>query len=285
MATMASPQNSFAARPARDLLRPEFHPGSSPLLISVPHAGTGLPDGMRERLSSAAQPLPDTDWFVDRLYDFAMRQGTSMLVARASRLVVDLNRPCDDQPLYSGEETLLMTGVVPMQCFSGEAVYRPGAGPSQDEIAQRLAEYWKPYHDQLQQSLEEIRARHGFAMVLDAHSIRSRVPLLFEGRLPDLNLGSNQGRSAAPELIQRAVDCLRLSGLSMVLDGRFKGGYITRHYGQPTQGVHALQLEIAQSAYMDESGASWDRLRAASLQQHLQSLVRSLSQWRPASSQ
>ncbi len=274
---MASTSDSTS----NDSLLPEFHPGSSPLLISVPHAGTGLPEGLPGRLSETARALPDTDWFVDRLYEFAMRQGSSMLIAKASRLVVDLNRPSDDQPLYTGQETRLMTGVVPMQCFSGEAVYLPGAEPSGTEIAERLIEYWQPYHHRLDQCLQELRQRYGYAIVLDAHSIRSELPLLFDGRLPDLNLGSNQGASAAPGLIKRVTDCLQASGYATVVDGRFKGGYITRHYGRPDQQIHALQLEIAQAAYMDENSARWDSSRASPLQTHLQSLVRILSQWSP----
>jgi N-formylglutamate amidohydrolase len=262
-------------------LIPDFHPGSSPLLISVPHAGTGLPEDLRGRLSEAARALPDTDWFVDRLYGFAQAQGASMLIAQASRLVVDLNRPSDDQPLYTGAETHLMTGVLPMQCFSGAAVYLPGSEPSKAEMAERLQTYWQPYHQRLNQSLQEIRSQHGFAIVLDAHSIRAEVPLLFDGRLPDLNLGTNKGASAAADLIRLSADCLQASDYSLVVDGRFKGGYITRHYGQPDQQIHALQLEIAQSTYMDEGSASWNASRASPLQRHLQKLVAALSQWAP----
>lgn len=237
---------------------------------------------MQQRLGETARALSDTDWFVDRLYEFALQRGASLLVARTSRLVVDLNRPNDDQPLYSGQETRLMTGVVPMQCFSGEAVYLSGAEPSSTEIAERLDKYWQPYHHRLKQCLQHIRQRHGHAIVLDAHSIRSEVPLLFDGRLSDLNLGTNNGLSADPDLIRQSADCLRASGHSMVLDGRFKGGYITRHYGQPDQRIHALQLEIAQSVYMDESRARWDEPRASAFRMHLQKLLHILNQWSPS---
>ncbi len=262
-------------------LWPEFHQGSSPLLISVPHAGTGLFAGLNERLSSEARELPDTDWFVDRLYDFARAQGASMLIAKAARLVVDQNRPGDDQPLYDLRQTKLMTGVLPMQCFSGAAVYRPGQEPDAGELAERLQLYWQPYHQQLQDGLQSLRQQHGHAVLLDAHSIRAEVPLLFDGVLPDLNLGSNGGVSAAPDLLAQATTCLRNSGYSVVVDGRFKGGYITRHYGRPDRNIHALQLEIAQRAYMNEQPPSWDTAKSAALQQHLQALVQLLSEWKP----
>lgn len=272
-----------AANPELELkLPPDFHPGNSPLLVSVPHAGTGLPPGMHKRLAPEARDLPDTDWFVDRLYAFARDLGASMLVARNSRLVVDLNRPPDDQPLYDASQTGLMTGVVPMQCFSGEAVYLPGEEPSATEIKDRLEQYWQPYHGQLRKALEQIRERHGFAILLDAHSIRRQVPLLFEGVLPDLNLGSNSGQSAATGLLDVAKASLASASYSLVVDGRFKGGYITRHYGQPGQGVHALQLEIAQHNYMNEVPPAWEQGRAALLQQHLRQWAEKLVAWKPA---
>lgn len=263
------------------VLWPEFHKGSSPLLISVPHAGTGLFAGLNERLSSEARKLPDTDWFVDRLYHFARTRGASMLIAKAARLVVDQNRPSDDQPLYDRRQTKLMTGVLPLQCFSGAAVYRSGQEPDAEEVVERLQRYWQPYHQQLQDGLQRLRQIHGHAVLLDAHSIRSKVPLLFDGVLPDLNLGSNGGLSAAPDLLAQAETCLRNGSYSVVLDGRFKGGYITRHYGQPDQNIHALQLEIAQRAYMNEQPPGWDTPKATALQQLLQQLVRLLSEWKP----
>ncbi len=265
----------------QDSLAPEFHPGSSPLLISVPHAGTGLPDGLAERLSDEARQLPDTDWFVDRLYQFARANGASMLIARSARLVVDQNRPSDDQPLYDASQTKLMTGVLPMQCFSGAAVYRPGQEPTAREAAERLKLYWHPYHRQLKDCLQSIRQQHGHAIVLDAHSIRAEVPMLFDGILPDLNLGSNAGSSASPSLLLKAANCLHSGNYSVVVDGRFKGGHITRHYGQPGQGIHALQLEIAQRSYMNEQPPNWDAAKATAMQQHLQQFVQLLVEWKP----
>ena len=251
------------------------------MLISVPHAGTGLPAGMSQDLNQDARELPDTDWFVDRLYSFAAGLGAGMLIARTSRVVVDLNRPADDQPLYDAAQTSLMTGVVPMQCFSGAAVYVPGKEPSETEIAARLEQYWHPYHRRLQAALHQICARHGHAVLLDAHSIRAEVPLLFDGVLPDLNLGSNGGRSAAADLLDYVAACLRGASWSVAVDGRFKGGFITRHYGQPVQRIHALQLEIAQHCYMHESPPAWEQQSAGALQQHLQQLVQLLIDWKP----
>jgi len=194
---------------------------------------------------------------------------------------VDLNRPSDDQPLYSASQTRLMTGVLPMQCFSGEAVYCIGEEPTAAETAERLTLYWQPYHRLLKDSLQHIRQQHGHAILLDAHSIRSKVPMLFAGQLPDLNLGSNGGMSAHPDLLSTATKYLQDGSYSLVVDGRFKGGHITRQYGQPDQLVHALQLEIAQRAYMNESTASWDQSRAFALQQHLQKFLSMLVDWKP----
>jgi len=262
-------------------LLPELHQGRTPLLISIPHSGTLLPPGLWDRFTDEARPLPDTDWFVARLYAFARDLGATVLIAKAARLVTDLNRPGDDQPLYSGSQTRLMTGVLPMQCFSGATVYRNGEEPDADESAERLALYWQPYHDLLRESLQHIRQQHGYAIVLDAHSIRAEVPLLFDGVLPDLNLGSNAGSSADPSLLGIAIKTLQASGKSLVVDGRFKGGYITRHYGRPEQQIHALQLEIAQRAYMNESPPRWDDARAQILQTHLRNLLRNLIDWAP----
>lgn len=262
-------------------LLPELHKGRTPLLISIPHAGTLLPPDLWDRLTDDSRPLPDTDWFVARLYAFARDLGATLLIAKTSRLVADLNRPRDDQPLYTATQTRLMSGVLPSQCFSGAAVYRDGKEPDEVEKAARLALYWQPYHDLLRGSIESIRQQHGHVILLDAHSIRSEVPLLFDGLLPHLNLGSNAGSSACPSLLDRATRVLQGSGYTLVVDGRFKGGYITRHYGQPDQQIHALQLEIAQRAYMNESPPHWDESRAQALQTHLQNLLRELIAWTP----
>jgi len=256
-----------------------FQRGDTPLLLSIPHAGTGLAEGMEGTLTEAALPLPDTDWFVDRLYDWVVDTGAGLLVADYSRYVIDLNRPPDDAALYSGPGT----GLVPDQLFDGSPVYKTGSSPDSEGMAQRLAHFWQPYHDTLSKELEHIRQRFGHAILLDAHSIRSEVPRLFEGRLPDLNLGSHSGRSADPGLIDLAFGALRRNAqFSSVLDGRFKGGYITRHYGRPAERFHALQLEMAQSCYMCESPPAYDPVKAEKVQSVLRGLVDALLDWSPA---
>ena len=235
--------------------------GESHLLVSVPHAGTHVPQEIAQRLTPAGLALPDTDWHVDRLASFATDIGATLLVATHARTVIDLNRPADGTLLYPGR---IETGLCPVESFAGEPFYA-GAPPDRAEIEARTARYWQPYHDALRAELARLQARHGHAHLLDLHSIASRVPRLFEGRLPDLNIGTNDGRSAAPALIVRVAEAARRNpDLSMVLDGRFKGGAITRGYGNPAAGVHAIQIEIAQAAYMEEAAPfAYDAVAAA----------------------
>jgi N-formylglutamate amidohydrolase len=252
--------------------------GDGPLLVNVPHAGTRLPAGLADRLQGPGPGLPDTDWYVDELYDFAPDLGAGLLVATHSRYLIDLNRPPDDTALYATHGT----GLVPLETFAGEPLYAPQSEPGPEEIAERVATYWQPYHQAIVNELNFIRERHGFAVLLDGHSIRSRVPLLFDGRLPDLNLGSNGGQSAHRGLIDSAMAVLGSIGTwTSILDGRFQGGYITRHYGRPDQGIHALQLEMAQSMYMQESPPARDRQGMQDLSLLLARLVGALLEWRP----
>lgn len=252
-----------------------FQPCQAPLLVSVPHAGTVLDESLAERLSTAASSLPDTDWFVDRLYEWAPRLGAGMIVAERSRYVVDLNRPPDDAALYETP----VPGLVPLQTFDGQAVYATDP-PGDFEIRRRLEAYWQPYHDALSQELDRVRGLFGYAILLDAHSIRSQVPRLFEGRLPDLNLGSHGGRSASPGLVA-AVEGLFAGQqrYTHVTDGRFRGGYITRNYGRPELGIHALQLEMSQAIYMQESPPEYDPGRAKPVQELLQRLLGIMLKW------
>jgi len=265
--------------------RPCLQSGDSPLLISVPHAGTGVPPEVFERFSGRARQLPDTDWYVDRLYGWAPSMGAGMLITPISRFVIDMNRPPDDAPLYDFSGSGLCIGLVPATTFAGEPVYQQGCEPGTQEKRQRVEKYWNPYHQCLQAELTRVRNRFGHAVLLDAHSIRSTAPLLFKGRLPDLNLGSNDGRSAAPELLAATAAVLGEKGFSLVIDGRFKGGYITRHYGVPANGVHALQLEKAQAAYMKEDRPHWSAALARPLQSVLQRLVQTLIDWKPDSNE
>ena len=249
--------------------------GDSPLIVSVPHAGTDVPPQLAARLTPAALRLPDTDWHVGRLYGFAPALGVTMIVARHTRYLIDLNRPPDDAALYSAA---VQTGLCPTQSFEGEPLYRDGTerlAPA--EIEQRRAQYWQPYHDALRTQLDDTRRRHGYALLLDAHSIRSTVPRLFAGQLPDVNVGTYDGRSCAPAINEALRPCLAAAPqFSQVFDGRFKGGHITRHYGQPAGQMHALQIELAQCAYMDESGADYDATRAAPLRGLLRALIEAL---------
>jgi N-formylglutamate deformylase len=254
--------------------------GDAPLLINVPHAGTYMPPTLRAAMTPVAQNVPDADWHVHLLYGFAVEAGASLMAATHARYVVDLNRDPHGAELYPGADN---SELVPLSGFGREPLYA-AATPDMGEVARRAALYWAPYHARLQQRLDAIHARHGHALLLDAHSIRSHVPRFFAGRLPDLNLGTADGASCAPALADAAWAVLAAApGFSAVRDGRFKGGYITRHYGRPHAGVHALQLEIAQSSYMDERPPwPWNPRRAQPLQQVLRRLIDVLLAWHPA---
>ncbi|MEO8487468.1 MAG: N-formylglutamate deformylase [Betaproteobacteria bacterium] len=258
----------------------ELHRGDSPLVIDVPHAGVHVPAPIASGIDEAASALPDTDWHVHRLYGFARDAGATMMVATHSRYVVDLNRDPGGVALYEGADN---SELVPTRTFDQAPIWRPGHLPSGEEVAMRTHTYFTPYHDALAAEVARVTSRHGHAVVVDAHSIRSHVPRFFAGRLPDLNLGTADGASAAPELALVAAGIVASDRrFTSVVNGRFKGGWITRHYGRPSEGVHALQLEIAQSAYMDESPPwPWDEARAAPLAAVLQRLVATLSAWIP----
>jgi N-formylglutamate deformylase len=250
-----------------------FRRGSAPLLVSMPHVGTHIPDSLLRHMTPVARRLDDTDWHVDRLYDFLDDLGVSVLAATHSRYVVDLNRPPDDAPLYPGQDTI---GLVPLDTAAREPLYAPGALPTQDEIAARVEAWWKPYHAKLVEELARIQARHGYALLWDAHSIASVLPRFFEGRLTDLNLGTARGQSCGPGVGEALLAMARKAkGYSAVLDGRFVGGYITRRYGRPAEGVHAVQLELAQRTYMEELEPPYrfrdDRARR--LRTHLRALI------------
>lgn len=242
----------------------ELHRGSLPLLVSLPHNGTDIPDDIRAVLVDEAQAAPDTDWHVDRLYEFALALGASVLKPRYSRYVIDLNRPPDDTSLYPGQNS---TGLCPTVAFSGRPIYRDGKTPDAESIVQRRAQYWQPYHTALQAELHRLKQQHGRALLWEGHSIRPELPFLFEGRLPDFNLGTAEGLSF-PDAGLRAVEAVlsSQSEFRWVSNGRFKGGYITRHYAAPEAGIHAFQLELAQSAYLDETMTAFDATKAEPVQ-------------------
>jgi N-formylglutamate deformylase len=224
--------------------------GTSPLLVSMPHIGTDVPQELRSDYAPRALTVEDTDWHLDRVYNCLPALGASVLRPRFSRYVIDLNRPPDDAPMYPGASN---TELCPTRFFNGDALYLPGREPSLEERMRRRATYWEPYHQALGQELDRIKAEHGYALLWDAHSIRSEIPWLFEGTLPDLNIGTANGASADAAITRAVAEAAaRYADVSQVVNGRFKGGYITRHYGNPRQHVHAVQLEMCQSLYMSE---------------------------------
>jgi N-formylglutamate deformylase len=258
-----------------------LHPGHTPLLISMPHVGTQLPADQRHRYTPRALEVEDTDWFLDRLYSFAGDLGATLLVPKYSRYLVDLNRAPDNAPMYPGQNN---TELCPTRHFSGDPLYLPGQAPDAAEVQRRVATYWQPYHQALQTQLQQLKTQHGHAVLFDAHSIHSTLPWLFEGTLPHMNLGTANGASCAPSM-QQAVAAVfaAQADYSHVVNGRFKGGYITRQYGQPAQGVHAVQLEMTFSAYIEEQAPyRWHPQRAAAVTPVLQRLVQAMLQWRPA---
>jgi N-formylglutamate deformylase len=258
----------------------ELHRGDGPVIVNVPHAGTFAPPDLGARLTSAAGAWPDTDWHVEKLYAFAPGAGATLLCATHSRYVVDLNRDPSGAALYAGADN---TELCPTRTFADEPMYEEGDAPAQAERAQRVATYFSPYHATLAAEIERVRARHGYAILLDGHSIRSEVPRFFAGRLPDLNLGTADGASCASALQANAAAVLAdAAGLTHIVNGRFKGGWITRRYGRPAEGVHALQLEVGQRCYMDEAPPyPWEAERAKTLSDVLHRLVDALNAWRP----
>ena len=258
------------------------HADHVPLIVNVPHAGTYLPPSIAQTLTATGLSVPDTDWHVDKLYDFVPSLGATLMVATHSRIVVDLNRDPAGDALYPGASN---TELCPTATFANEPIYRPGLAPATKAIAARVKQYWRPYQQQLAGEIARIKGKHGFCILLDAHSIVSEAPRFFAGKLPDLNLGTADGKSCAAALAQRAFAALtHAAGFTAVHNGRFKGGFITRHYGVPDDNVHALQLEMAQCCYMNETEPLfYDASRAAALKAVLNVLVEKLMSWRQKS--
>jgi len=228
----------------------EFTEGATPLLVSMPHDGVAIPLDLADCMTVHARTTPDTDWHMARLYDFAGALGANILRPFYSRFVIDLNRPPDGEPLYPGASN---TELCPTRCFDETPIYQKGEEPGRMEIGARRDRYWRPYHDKIASTLAALKARHGVALLFDAHSIVSEAPRFFEGKLPDLNLGTANGSSCDASLQASLVTVLEsATGYSHVVNGRFTGGYITRAYGDPRNGVHAVQLEQAQCSYMNE---------------------------------
>lgn len=247
-----------------------FVPGDLPLLISIPHDGRALMPGQVQRMTGAGRSIPDTDWHVRQLYRFAIEFGANIIGAQYSRYVIDLNRPADDTALYAGR---VSTGLCPTKTFGGEDIYLEDRSIGGDETARRIKRYWRPYHEKIRAELDSIKDRFGYALLWDAHSIPGKVPLLFDGSLPDLSIGTNDGQSCSDAITGPVMEIASSSRYSAVLNGRFKGGYITRHYGCPADGVHAIQLELAQRNYMNETSREFDESASARLRETLRAMV------------
>lgn len=249
--------------------------GEGPVVLGIPHAGTFIPNKALDRLNARGQALADTDWHVDRLYEGLLDDATSVR-ANFHRYLIDANRDPSGKSLYPGQNT---TGLCPLVDFEGETIYAPGGEPHEEEIGQRLAHWHAPYHAALEAEIARVKASHGVAILYDCHSIRSIVPFLFEGTLPDFNIGTDNGATSAP-IVQDAVEaiCVVANGYSCVVNGRFRGGWTTRHYGRPTEGVHAIQMELAQSAYLETEAApfAYDEAKAERLRLHLEAILETL---------
>lgn len=238
--------------------------GRAPLLISVPHAGTHIPGPIAHQMTEAGLASGDTDWFVDQLYaPIARELNAALLVAENSRYVVDLNRPADGAALYPGKSE---TALCPVDSFDEQPLYQIGLQPESEDIQLRVTRYWKPYHAALAATLNAMRAEYGSAILWDAHSIRSKVPRFFDGELPVYNLGTVGGTSCGASVQNAVFDVLQRDTDSAVLNGRFKGGYTTRAHGDPQNQIHALQLELAQRAYMDEEACQFQPEKAQQAQ-------------------
>jgi len=253
--------------------------GNSPLVLGLPHTGIGMPSDCMERLNDRGRAIADTDWHIDRLYAGLIADVTTVRTT-VHRYVIDVNRDPSGVSLYPGQNT---TGLCPLTDFDGHPLYLPGQEPDAVEIARRRTLYHAPYHAALAAELDRVRAEYGFAILYDCHSIRSHIPFLFDGTLPDFNIGTNEGTTCDPQIaaaVQRI--CAEASGYTSVMNGRFKGGWTTRHYGRPPEGLHAIQMELAQSTYMHET-PPWDLAedRAERLRPHLKTILETLSDWRP----
>ena len=240
-----------------------------PILLSVPHCGTGFPEEVRDDFVAEHRNIPDdTDWFVDQLYDFAPAMGVTIISATVSRYVIDLNRNPEEKPLYA--DGRLLTGLCPTTTFLGEPLYRDQrAQVHPDEIRRRLKAYFVPYHQRVQAHLDELRERHGRVLLWDCHSIRRHVPTIDKDPFPDLILGDADGTSASPGVIEAALGVLDHSGYRTLHNTPFKGGFITRHFGLPAKRQHALQLEMTKVNYMDDAEQAYHPERAGKMRKVL----------------
>ncbi|MDO5657048.1 MAG: N-formylglutamate deformylase [Paracoccus sp. (in: a-proteobacteria)] len=255
----------------------EVTQGDSPVILGLPHTGTWLPPDIHARLNAGGQALADTDWHIHRLYD-GLLPGATTVRATFHRYAIDANRGPDDASLYPGQNT---TGLVPLTDFDGHPIWTDP--PSQADIAARRADFHAPYHAALVAQIKRVRARHGVAILYDCHSIRSHIPFLFDGLLPDFNIGTNSGAACDPRIEAATAEICAASGRTWVVNGRFKGGWTTRHYGQPERGVHAIQMELAQSTHLEREAPpfAYDETRAERLRPHLAAILHALADLAP----
>lgn len=249
--------------------------GDGPVVLGLPHTGTALPAGIAAQLNARGKALADTDWHIHTLYD-GLLPGLTSVRATFHRYVIDANRDPGGTSLYPGQNT---TGLVPLTDFDGHAIW--ATEPTEADIAARQRDFHAPYHAALAAELDRVRARHGVAILYDGHSIRSRIPFLFDGTLPDFNIGTNSGASCAPAIeAATAAICESAAGFTSVLNGRFKGGWSTRHYGRPADGIHAIQMELTQSTYLKAESAPWtyDPARAGRIRVHLTRILTRLAE-------
>ncbi len=253
--------------------------GQGPLIVSFPHSGEDI-SPYSDRMTDAACNTPDCDWHLPKLYSFLVDMGVTYIKANYARYVIDLNRDPSGRSLYPGQN---VTELCPTTTFDEEAVYLAGQAPDEAEVRERVEAYWRPYHSALKAEIERVKAIHGYALLWDAHSIRSHVPRFFEGRLPDLNFGTNNDETCSPALSEAIMEIASDQQVySSVLNGRFKGGFITRHYGDPVNNVHAVQLELSQSTYMDEEFPyEYETEKASNIAALINELVQAVQSWKP----
>ncbi|WP_164660039.1 N-formylglutamate deformylase [Tropicibacter sp. Alg240-R139] len=254
--------------------------GNSPLVLGLPHTGTDVPEAIWKRFNDTGQALADTDWHIHDLYAGLVDDITTVRTP-VHRYVIDANRDPTGVSLYPGQNT---TTLCPTTDFEGRPIYRQGMEPDEAEITRRRDTFHAPYHAALEAELQRVKGIHGFAVLYDCHSIRSHIPFLFDGVLPDFNIGTNLGETCAPEVEGGTYEiCKKAEGYTHILNGRFKGGWTTRHYGRPPENLHVIQMELAQSTYMTEA-APWDYLpaKADAVRAHLTDILTLLKQWSPA---
>lgn len=258
-----------------------FRAGKLPVLVSFPHSSTNIPENLQPNYSEAGAQTPDTDWDLPKLYQIESSENpfadVSLIHANFSRFVIDANRPTDGTNLYPGKPT---PELCPTTCFDGSPVYRSGQEPDQKEIAERIEKFWQPYHDKIRQELQRMKSEFGVAVLFDAHSILSKVPRLFDGVLPNFNMGTAAGQAASSSLEQEIKEVLvGEEKYSSVFNGRFIGGFITRNFGDPDKNIHAVQLELTQSSYMNETTGEFSAEKANRVRPVIFKMIQAIINW------